>query len=81
MIVADAIYTEMTVQYTIVGLILLAACVWIILKIIKKNKSQTEGGCCGCSLSDNCNKKNLKLHGNDKNLQQQHCGESNRTRG
>ena len=43
------------VQYTIVGVIILAAIVWAIVKItrISKNKGSA---CCGCGLADTCNK-------------------------
>ena len=45
---------NMIIQYSLVGIVLLGACVWILIKIFKKNKNK--GPCCGCSLSDTCNK-------------------------
>lgn len=48
--------TEIIIQYSIVGLILLAACVWIILKIARKNKNKQSGACCGCAIADSCKK-------------------------
>lgn len=64
---------DMVIQYSLVGLVLLCACVWIIIKIYKSNKKGSLGSCCGCQLSDHCKKLN---HGNNKDLQQQYCGES-----
>ena len=48
---------DLIIQYSIVGLILLAACGWIIWKLFRKQKKGSVSSCCGCSLSDTCNKK------------------------
>lgn len=45
---------DMIIQYSIVGLILLAACLWIVWKLVRKHKSNQ--GCCGCAISDSCKK-------------------------
>ena len=74
MILVKEFTPDMVIQYSLVGLALLSAFGWIIYKMIKKSRSESSGGCCGCSLADACKKKN---HGNITNLQQQHCGESN----
>ena len=59
------------IQYSLVGLVLLAACIWIGVKTFKKNKSLS-GGCCGCKLQDECGKnkilKSMKNE-NNKNLE------------
>ena len=47
--------TDLIIQYSVVGAVLLAACIWIILKIFKKNK-QSRNSCCGCAISDTCKK-------------------------
>ena len=44
-----------TIQYIIVGAILLASAIWIVVKFRKK-KEGTDTGCCGCSLADSCGK-------------------------
>lgn len=46
--------TNLIIQYTIVGLLLLAVSVWIVWKLIRMRKQKNVGGCCGCSLSDTC---------------------------
>ena len=73
MLARENFTADLVVQYSIVGLVFLAACVWMIWKIVKRNKRESGGSCCGCGLADHCNKKN---YGNSKNLQQQHCRES-----
>lgn len=50
------IIKNIAIQYTIVGIIILGATVWIMIKAFKKNKKRSQGGCCGCSLKDSCNK-------------------------
>lgn len=50
--------TNLIIQYTLVGICLLAACVWIVVKVSKRNKNQS--GCFGCSLSETCGKRPLK---------------------
>lgn len=51
--------TNLIIQYTIVGVILLAILTWLIVKLTKLRKNENDG-CCGCSLSEVCGKKNLK---------------------
>ncbi|MCH5230279.1 MAG: FeoB-associated Cys-rich membrane protein [Muribaculaceae bacterium] len=69
---------DMIIQYSLVGLALLAACCWIIWKLVKKNKSKDSNGCCGCALEDSCNKKRRE-NGNIKDLQRQHSRKSDRS--
>lgn len=47
---------DMIIQYSIVGLILLVACGWIIWKLFKKRKDKPSGSCCGCAIADSCKK-------------------------
>ena len=54
---------NLTLQYSIVGLILLFAFGWIIYKLMKVSKRKT-GPCCGCGMSDCCEKKPIKKHDN-----------------
>ena len=65
---SNVIDYNLLIQYSIVGVILLGICVWIIWKISKKNKKNSNP-CCGCGLAESCNKiknKNLKNNGNNK---------------
>ena len=55
---------DMIIQYSIVGIILLAALGWIIWKMWRNNKKKDIGSCCGCSLSENCRKKDI-IHKTD----------------
>ncbi|MCH5227585.1 MAG: FeoB-associated Cys-rich membrane protein [Muribaculaceae bacterium] len=55
----QAYSTDIIIQYSIVGLIILAACLWIMWKLLKKRKEGISS-CCGCTLSDTCNKKIVK---------------------
>ncbi|MCH5228912.1 MAG: FeoB-associated Cys-rich membrane protein [Muribaculaceae bacterium] len=55
--------TSLVIQYSVVGLILLAAFVWIGWKAFKKNKKNSRGSCCGCALADSCKKKDLLIKG------------------
>ena len=50
---------DMILQYTIVGLILLAAFTWMIWKLLRKKNSGKSTNCCGCAISDTCKKKDL----------------------
>ena len=71
---------NLTFQYIVVGLILVATAVYIIVKLIslrKKAGNGGSGGCCGCALSDTCNPKEIKekpsnkdCHENNKDLEQ-----------
>ena len=44
-----------TVQYTVVGIIILLAIIWAAYKTARISKGK-ESGCSGCSLSDTCGK-------------------------
>lgn len=46
-----------TVQYIIVSVVLLAAAVYVVIKLVKLRKQGKLDSCCGCALSENCNKK------------------------
>lgn len=48
------------IQYSLVCAVFLAACIWMIVKTRKKNKSS--GGCCGCDLKDSCKKFEARPH-------------------
>lgn len=52
--------TNIIIQYSIIALVLLAACGWIIWKLFKRNQEGSSGSCCGCSLSKTCEKNKLK---------------------
>lgn len=45
------------IQYIIVGLVLLGAVIYIVRKIVALRKHERRNACCGCALSDKCNKK------------------------
>lgn len=47
------------IQYVLVGAAFIASLIWVIYKIVKLQRRQ-DNGCCGCSLSDACGKKELK---------------------
>ncbi len=48
-----------TIQYIIIGVILLASAIWIIVKFRRKKQGK-DSGCCGCSLQDACSQKQKK---------------------
>ena len=48
--------TGLIIQYSIVGVILLALCIWMIWKAVRK-KNKPSGGCCGCAIADTCKKR------------------------
>lgn len=70
MILLEAYNANMIIQYSIVGIVLLVACGWIIWKIFRKQK-KNNSPCCGCSLSESCDKKKIKekYHGKNTDLQ------------
>lgn len=43
---------NLAIQYTVVGLIIIAALIWLVIKFIKRKKKH--GACCGCALSEKC---------------------------
>ncbi|MDE5712559.1 MAG: FeoB-associated Cys-rich membrane protein [Muribaculaceae bacterium] len=47
--------TNLIIQYSLVGMILLAASVWIVWQLIKIRRRGPKS-CCGCSLSQTCKK-------------------------
>lgn len=49
---------SIALQNTIVGLVILGACGWMIYKLMRPKKGK-RGACYGCSLSDTCAKKEL----------------------
>ncbi|MDE6548990.1 MAG: hypothetical protein K2L22_08330 [Muribaculaceae bacterium] len=48
-----------SIQYIIVGVILIASAIWIIVRIRRKNQGK-DSGCCGCSLQNACKSKQKK---------------------
>ena len=64
--------TDLVIQYSIIGLILLAALGWILWKILRKDRNKDLGSCCGCTIADTCKKVQRKDHGNNKNIQREH---------
>lgn len=52
---------NLTLQYSIVGIIVIAAIIWIISIIVKMRKKKNSG-CYGCSMHDICNKKHNTEH-------------------
>ncbi|MDE7466295.1 MAG: FeoB-associated Cys-rich membrane protein [Muribaculaceae bacterium] len=52
----------MIFQYTVVGLILLGAIVWIMRRSMKKKSNPKGGCCCGCALSEKCSKPSPSHH-------------------
>lgn len=56
----QAFITNIIIQYSIVGLILLAVCAWMVWKIVRLSRKDTPGSsCCGCGLADSCKKKQI----------------------
>lgn len=47
------------IQYSLVGIILLAIAIFLFVKILRRSKENSSGGCCGCGLAENCKKRNL----------------------
>lgn len=48
--------TNLLIQYTIVGVLLLGVCVWIIIKVTRNVRGKATS-CCGCALREACNHK------------------------
>lgn len=46
---------NLLIQYIVTGILVLAALIWIIVKLVKMAKGK-ESGCPGCALSDRCTK-------------------------
>lgn len=57
--------TDMIIQYSIIGAILLGAFAWIVWKMIRKSKGKDSGCSCGCCQSESCLKKDIKSHKTD----------------
>lgn len=53
---------NLILQYIVVGAILVAVAVWVVCRLIRLKKQGKPDACCGCGLSESCNKKNLKKH-------------------
>lgn len=47
--------TNTLIQYTIVGAIIALAILWVLWKVLRKNKNGSSA-CSGCALSDACTK-------------------------
>lgn len=64
--------SQLMIQYIIVGIIILGALTWVVIRLIKKARNK-DNPCCGCSLGETCGKKELKSkfnsHENHKNLE------------
>lgn len=45
-----------SIQYIVVGAILIASAMWIVVKFRRKREGK-DSGCCGCSLQDACKNK------------------------
>lgn len=52
--------TSLIIQYILVGIILLAAIVWIAIRLFRLRKKGAGRSCCGCSLADSCNKQSQR---------------------
>lgn len=50
---------NLAIQSTVVGIILLAAVLYLVVKALRKRKNRSSG-CVGCALFDTCHKKELK---------------------
>lgn len=63
----------LTLQYIVVGLVLFGAAVYIVIKLIKLRRKGHIDSCCGCSLSETCNKNkqttNIRCHENNKDME------------
>lgn len=53
--------TNIIIQYTIVGIIILAVIVWILVKFLKKNKRSGSCCCTDCGLSEKCTNNKAKF--------------------
>jgi len=45
---------NLVIQYTAVGIVIIGALVWLLVKFIKRRKCRENGMCHGCALSDKC---------------------------
>lgn len=52
---------NLTLQYSIVGVIVIAAIIWIVASIVKMREKKNSG-CYGCSMHDICSKKQITEH-------------------
>lgn len=61
----------LTVQYIIAGLVLIGAAVYIVMKLVALRRKGKIDSCCGCSLSEACNKNKIKneCHEDNKDLE------------
>lgn len=56
--------TNMAIQYTLVGVCILGAMIWILVKLFRKGRNS---GCHGCSLANNCSKADIRREKNKNN--------------
>lgn len=60
--------TDLAIQYTVVGLIILLALGWILYKAYKaRRKKIDDGPCASCGLLQNCKKTDLRKKNKCKN--------------
>ena len=52
----EAYSSNLIIQYSVVGVILLGISIWLFIKIFRTGKKKNGGSCCGCSLYDHCEK-------------------------
>ncbi len=45
---------NLLIQYTVVGILVIGALAWILIKFIRKCKDSGKGGCSGCTLAEKC---------------------------
>lgn len=51
--------TNLIIQYTLVGIVLLGVTVWAVWKIINIRKEGTQSACSCCAINRNCAKKGV----------------------
>lgn len=64
---------NMIIQYTIVGIIILIALIWLAVKVIRKSKGKDKGACCGCALSEKCMEKGKPQKRSQSSAQKKDC--------
>lgn len=47
---------NLIIQYVVVGVILLAALIYVFFSLLRRKKRKDCGGCFGCGLADECGK-------------------------
>lgn len=61
---------NLAIQYTAVGIIIIAALVWLVIKFNRQRKNKGSSSCCGCALSGKC------ASGNDIEKNNEKCCDS-----